>query len=144
MNAPAMPLDDLRPCYSTAPLLAIPSNDEELAQLQAALDRILDEVGDDEDHPLMPWLDMIGERIEAYEAEHHPMPEAASPVELLRHLMDVHQLRQSDLPDVGSQGVVSEILAGKRTLNARQCRALADRFGVSAESFLADFAEPSG
>ena len=136
MNAPAIPLDDLRPWYSTAPLLAVPANDEELARLQAVLDRLLEEIGDDEGHPLMPWLDAIGERIEAYEAQHYPMPEAASPIDLLRHLMDVHQLRQSDLPELGSQGVVSEILSGKRTLNARQCRALADRFGVSAENFL--------
>jgi HTH-type transcriptional regulator / antitoxin HigA len=136
MNAPAIPLDDLRPWYSTAPLLAVPVNDEELARLQAVLDRLLEDIGDDEDHPLMPWVDAIGERIEAYEAEHYPMPAAASPIELLRHLMDMHQLRQSDLPELGSQGVVSEILSGKRTLNARQCRALADRFGVSAENFL--------
>ena len=136
MNAPAIPLDDLRPWYSTAPLLTVPSNDDDLERLQAVLDRLLEEIGDDEDHPLMPWLDAIGERIQAYEAEHYPMPEAASPIELLRHLMNVHGLRQSDLPELGSQGVVSEILSGKRTLNARQCRALADRFGVSAESFL--------
>lgn len=139
MNAPAIPLDDLRPWYSTAPLLAVPSNDEDFAQLQAVLDRLLEEIGGNENHPLMPWLDAIGERIETYEAEHYPMPEAASPIELLRHLMEVHQLRQSDLPELGSQGVVSEILSGKRTLNARQCRALADRFGVSAENFLRQF-----
>ena len=136
MNAPAIPFDDLRLWYSTAPLLAVPRNDDELARLQAVLDRLLEEIGDDEDHLLMPWLDAIGERIEAYEAEHYPMPEAASPIELLRHLMDVHQLRQSDLPELGSQGVVSEILSGKRILNARQCRALADRFRVSTENFL--------
>jgi len=45
-------------------------------------------------------------------------------------------LRQSDLPEVGSQGVVSEVLAGKRTLNARQVKALAQRFRVAAEVLL--------
>jgi len=45
-------------------------------------------------------------------------------------------LRQSDLPEVGSQGVVSEVLAGKRKPNARQVKALAQRFRVAAEVLL--------
>jgi HTH-type transcriptional regulator/antitoxin HigA len=36
---------------------------------------------------------------------------------------------------LGSQGVVSEILSGKRELNTRQIAALADRFGVSPAVF---------
>jgi HTH-type transcriptional regulator/antitoxin HigA len=38
--------------------------------------------------------------------------------------------------EIGSQGVVSEILTGKRELNLRQVRALGERFGVSAATFL--------
>jgi HTH-type transcriptional regulator/antitoxin HigA len=45
-------------------------------------------------------------------------------------------LRQSDLPEVGSRGVVWEILRGKHELNARQIRALGERFGVSPATFL--------
>ncbi|MDP3423577.1 MAG: hypothetical protein Q8S32_07420 [Burkholderiaceae bacterium] len=41
-----------------------------------------------------------------------------------------------NLPDIGSQGVVSEILAGKRELNLRQVRALAQRFAVSPATFV--------
>jgi HTH-type transcriptional regulator/antitoxin HigA len=40
------------------------------------------------------------------------------------------------LPEIGSQGVVSEVLAGKRELNTRQIRALAKRFGVSPAVFV--------
>jgi HTH-type transcriptional regulator/antitoxin HigA len=54
----------------------------------------------------------------------------------LRFLMEEHGLRQSDLPEVGSQGVVSEILEGKRELNVRQIRALSRRFGVSPSVFV--------
>ena len=50
--------------------------------------------------------------------------------------MDQHELKQSDLPEIGSQGVVSEILTGKRELNVRQVRALAQRFSVSAATFI--------
>lgn len=45
--------------------------------------------------------------------------------------MDEHGLTQSELPEVGLQGVVSEVLSGKRALNVRQIRALARRFHVS-------------
>ena len=55
---------------------------------------------------------------------------------VLRFLMQQHGLRQSDLPEIGSQGVVSEVLADKRELNARQIRRLARRFGVSPAVFV--------
>ncbi|WP_269766614.1 hypothetical protein [Methylovulum psychrotolerans] len=41
------------------------------------------------------------------------------------------------MPEIGSQGVVSEILRGKRQLNVRQIQALSQRFKVSAQVFLA-------
>jgi HTH-type transcriptional regulator/antitoxin HigA len=50
--------------------------------------------------------------------------------------MEQHELNQSDLTEIGSQGVVSEILTGKRELNVRQIRLLSDRFGVSPATFL--------
>ena len=43
-------------------------------------------------------------------------------------MMREHGLTQSDLPGVGTQSVVSEILSGKRQLNLRQIRWLAERF----------------
>jgi len=55
---------------------------------------------------------------------------------LLRFFMEEHNLSQSDLAEVGSQGVVSEILNGKRGLNVRQIRALSKRFGVSPSVFV--------
>ena len=57
-------------------------------------------------------------------------------MQALKFLMAQHGLNQSDLPEIGSQGVVSEILSGKRELNIRQVRALSQRFGVSAATFV--------
>ncbi|EXF95093.1 transcriptional regulator [Pseudomonas fluorescens HK44] len=54
----------------------------------------------------------------------------------LRYMMRETGLSQSDLPGVGAQSVVSEILSGKRQLNLRQIRWLAERFGVSVETFI--------
>jgi HTH-type transcriptional regulator/antitoxin HigA len=99
------------------------------------LNRLLDEVGTDEQHPLYTLLDTLGTLIHAYEEEHHPIPECSG-VDVLRFLMEEHGLTQSDLPEIGSQGVVSEILRGKRDLNVRQIRALAKRFHVSPGVFL--------
>lgn len=64
-----------------------------------------------------------------------PMPKASG-VEALRYLMREHGMSQSDLPGVGTQSVVSEVLSGKRQLNLRQIRWLAGRFGVSVETFI--------
>jgi len=50
--------------------------------------------------------------------------------------VEKHGLKQSDLREIGSQGVVSEILNGKRDLNLRQIRALSKRFGVSTATFV--------
>ena len=50
--------------------------------------------------------------------------------------MDEHGLSQADLPEVGSQGVVSEVLRGRRQINVRQVRALSERFGVSSAVFV--------
>jgi HTH-type transcriptional regulator/antitoxin HigA len=50
--------------------------------------------------------------------------------------MGEHGLTQSDVPEIGSQSVVSEVLRGKCELNIRQIRALAKRFQVSPAVFI--------
>lgn len=44
-------------------------------------------------------------------------------------------MRQSDMPEIGNQAKVSEILSGKRKINLRHAQALAKRFGVGVEVF---------
>lgn len=116
-----------------APILSI-RNEREYDQAVKRLNSLIDEIGDNQRHPLYGLLDTLGTMIHAYETTHHAMPKASGP-ELLRYLMAEHELTQSDLPELGSQGVVSEILNGKRELNARQIAALAKRFGVSPAVF---------
>ena len=99
------------------------------------LDAILDEIGEDEKHSLAELAEALGVFVEKYEAEHVRAPEA-KPVTVLKFLMREHGLRQADLPEIGSQGVVSEVLAGRRELNARQIKRLAKRFGVSPAVFV--------
>jgi HTH-type transcriptional regulator/antitoxin HigA len=74
--------------------------------------------------------------IEAYEEEHYPI-EPASPQEMLEHLMDARGLRQVDLVGVlGSKGVVSEILSGKRSISKAQAKVLGEFFHVSPALFI--------
>lgn len=101
----------------------------------AVLDDILDEIGQQEAHPLADLAETLALSIEAYEDIHIPIPSTSAPA-ILRSLMEEHGLAQSDLPEIGSQGVVSEILAGKRDLNVRQISRLAERFGVSPAIFM--------
>jgi HTH-type transcriptional regulator/antitoxin HigA len=118
---------------SIAPLLTI-HNEEDYDAAVERLNTLLDEVGDDENHPLYSLLDTLGIIIEAYDNEHYPIPDCSG-VDALIYLMQEHSLSQSDLPEIGSQGVVSEILNGKRKLNVRQIEALSKRFQVSPATF---------
>jgi HTH-type transcriptional regulator / antitoxin HigA len=72
----------------------------------AVLDDILDEIGQQETHPLADLAETLALSIEAYEDAHIPIPSASGPA-ILRNLMEEHDLTQSDLPDIGSQGVLS-------------------------------------
>jgi HTH-type transcriptional regulator/antitoxin HigA len=117
-----------------SPLLTI-RNEKEYNAAVKRLNELLDEIGTNEKHPLYSLLDTLGTLIYVYEEEHYPIP-GANGTDVLRFLMEEHSLTQSDLPEVGSQGVVSEILNGKRELNVRQIRALAEKFNVSAAVFV--------
>jgi HTH-type transcriptional regulator/antitoxin HigA len=125
---------DYRRLRSVVPLGVLRTK-KEYDRAVEVLDAILDEIGEDETHPLAELADAISIFIEKYEDEHVNLP-AAGPSAVLRFLVREHGLRQSDLPEIGSQGVVSEVLAGKRELNTWQIRRLAKRFGVSPAVFI--------
>jgi HTH-type transcriptional regulator/antitoxin HigA len=95
----------------------------------------VDEIGDNPKDPRYRLIETLSVLIEAYDREHHSLPEASG-IEVLRFLMEEHGLTQKDLPEIGSQGVVSEVLAGRRRLNVRQIQALAARFGVDPGTFI--------
>ena len=113
----------------------VPTRDEEYERLVALLDEITDIVRDDETHPLAKMMDVLGVLIADYEDEHVPEPEG-DPISVLQYFMEAYGLRQKDLPELGSQGVVSEILNKKRTLNLRQVKFLSERFKVPPSVFI--------
>lgn len=50
----------------------MPHSEEEYHRLVALLDSMIDEVGEDESHPLASLMEIIGVLIEKYEDEHVP------------------------------------------------------------------------
>lgn len=103
-------------------------------ELLAFVDEAFERFGADDAHPVFGLVSIVADRIREYEARVHPWPDLP-PAALLRELMAEHGVLQGDLPEVGTQSVVSEILAGKRKLNLRQVKALAQRFSVPMEAF---------
>ncbi len=99
------------------------------------LDKLIDEVSEREDPVLESLIDILGTLIKDYEDRTITEPEG-EPIGCLKYLMEEHNLTQSDLKEIGSQGVVSDILRGKRQLNIRQIKALSKRFNVSTAVFI--------
>lgn len=116
--------------------IGVISSEREYRQMTELVDRLIDEIGSDEKHELAGLLNVLGTLIEQYEDETVHI-EAAAPADVLKFLMEQHGLKQADLAaEIGSQGVVSEVLRGKREINARQAKALAKKFDVSVAVFL--------
>jgi len=114
---------------------SVPHNEKDYRKLVNLLDGLIDEVGNNESNPLFSLMETLGSLIEIYEA--HNIPEIeGNPIDTLNALMEEHGINQSDLPEIGSQGVVSEILSGKRQLNLRQIKLLSKRFKVSTAVFV--------
>jgi len=119
----------------TARFLYVRTNGKEYDQLVELLDELIDMVRDNENHPLANLIDVVGVLIETYENEHVPAP-TSDPVSVLKHFMDEYNLRQKDLPELGSEEMVSEILSRKRELNVRQVKALSEHFRVPSSVFI--------
>ena len=116
-------------------VFSVPHNEKDYNNLVDLLDSLIDEVGNNEHHPLSSLMETIGSLIETYESQKYPGMEG-DPINALKTLMEEHGLKQSDLSEIGSQGVVSEIMSGKRQLNVRQVKLLCERFKVSPAVFV--------
>lgn len=118
-----------------APVLSPPRSAAAHRRMVAALDAVLDAGGGDAAHPLASLADYMGEMIRTYEDAHHPRAEMSVGA-FLRELLKREGLRQSEVPEIGTQGMVSDVLRGKRKLTARQIAALSRRFSIPADALL--------
>ena len=116
------------------PLKPIRNNDD-YSNAVKALNALLDAGAADENHPLANLAATLGELIGDFDDRRYPATEVSG-VATLRFLMEQHNLKQGDLPEIGTQSIVSEIINGKREINIRQVRELKERFGISADAFV--------
>ncbi|TAG91535.1 MAG: transcriptional regulator [Oscillatoriales cyanobacterium] len=74
--------------------------------------------------------------IEVYDTKNYPI-DKSEPHEILQHIMESSGTRQADLVGIiGSSGVVSEVVNGKRAISKAQAKALGDYFKVSPSLFI--------
>ena len=84
-------------------------------------------------------LMLVVKLIEDYESIHHNLDdwEKSTPNELLRHIMTVSGTRNVDLIGIiGSSGVVSEVVNGKRAISREQAKSLGKFFKLSPGLFI--------
>lgn len=111
-----------------------PRDDIEAAPIYELAEYLVKTIPDDPEHPLTPLLKHCAMVLSQFEEEQNPIPDVSN-ADLLQSFMDDFGLKQTDLPEIGAQSVVSQVLAGKRELNRRQIAALAKRFNVSPAIF---------
>jgi HTH-type transcriptional regulator/antitoxin HigA len=109
---------------------------------EAENERIIAEIErlDTSGRALTPEEDSLAELmtvlVRQFEEGRYPLGEA-SPLDVLRVLMENHDLRQRDLiPVFGSSSVVSDVLNGKRSISKAHARKLADFFHVTVGLFV--------
>ncbi len=115
-----------------------PTNNVEYAALERVMDKLIDEVRDDEKHPLSIAMHIIGENMEEYDTTHHPaIGHDVSDIDMVKYLMKSNNLHQSDLAEIfGGQANVSKFLTGNRPLSKTQIVGLKNLFGISADFFM--------
>ena len=109
--------------------LIVIDSDAELARARALVDRLWnsDEPAD------VARLQAQARLIAAYEESRWPR-QPPTTAELIRHLMDQHDLTRADMvPILGTPSRVSEVLRGKKELSMSMVQRLRARFRVPAD-----------
>ena len=106
-------------------------NDSALALVEKLMDKG-ENLSPEEDK----LLKLLARLIEDFEKRYY-QPEDATPLEVLQHLMESRDVKQTHLWEVfGSKGVASEVLSGKRSISKSHARSLARYFHVPADLFI--------
>ncbi len=118
-----------------SPVIDTPKTHEDYQQLLNNLKTTMELVENRPNSPLSGLIKIMSRAAEEYE-KRHIIAEQGNALLALRYLIKLHNVKQADLREIGSQGVVSEILNGKRSLTLRHVRELSKRFNVSPSTFI--------
>lgn len=119
-------------------LLKVPENESEYKMIESYLDKLIDQIRDNEEHNLAIVMQIMGDNLERYDDSIYPsIGSDISDIELVSHLMQANNLQQKDMIDVfGNQGNVSKFLNGERPLSKSQVTKIKNKFKISADLFL--------
>lgn len=82
-------------------------------------------------------LELLTLLVEAYEEEHYPMGDLATPQDVVSFVLEQKGISRADLAAImGGRSRVSEFFSGKRELSRAQIRAIRDLLGVPADLLL--------
>ncbi len=118
-----------------APVIDTPKSPEDYEALLTNLRTTMELVENRPNSPLSGLIKAMSRAAEEYEKV-YLVEQQGGALHALRYLIKLHNVRQADLKEIGSQGVVSEILSSKRSLTLRHVRELARRFNVSPNTFI--------
>ena len=109
--------------------------EEENERMLAVVEKLMDK-GEDISAEEEALLRLLATLIQDFEEKYY-QPRDATPLEVLRHLMEARGLKPKDLWELfGSRGIASEVLNGKRSISKTQARKLAEFFRVSTDLFI--------
>ena len=117
------------------PYTHTPRNNSEYEKLLNVVEKLMQISRESKDERVTSLLRLISKNLEEYEARRFPS-KPVSPLEMLEFLMEEHGLGQGDLPEIGSQSLVSKVLNGERQLTVEHIQKLSKRFGVSPSVFI--------
>ncbi len=117
------------------PYTHIPRNESEYEKLLNFVEKLMQVSRHTKDERVTSLLRLIAKNIEEYEICRFSTKQV-SPLEMFEFLMEEHNLGQGDLPEIGSQSLVSKILSGERQLTVEHIQKLSKRFSVSSSVFI--------
>lgn len=120
------------------PYMHVPRNEAEYEEMLALVEKLMEALRSaKKNENLASLLKLVAKNIEEYEMHRYPKKHM-TPIDVLKFLMEEHGLGQGDLPEIGSQSLVSKILNGERQLTVEHIQKLSKRFGVSPSVFIED------
>ena len=123
--------------YQIGPLLLPISSEEECDRREEQIKNLIKLNEDKKDVQISYLIQCMALTIQDYEKQEFPL-EKPTAIEVLKYLMEEHGLNEGDLPEIGDENLVSELLAGKQELNLTMIKLLGSRFGVSPKTFLTE------
>jgi HTH-type transcriptional regulator/antitoxin HigA len=118
-----------------APVVDCPNNPQDYDVLLGNIQDAIEFVENRINSPLAGLIEAMANAAQKYEKQQLDSLDGGV-LASLRYLIKLHGVRQSELREIGSQGVVSEILNGKRTLTLRHVKELSKKFNVSPNVFV--------